>query len=53
MTRILALFAFLVLAGFLGILAWEVPILDLGVVIVLTVALAGWDLATSSGKKKD
>lgn len=53
MTRILALFAFLVLAGFLGILAWEVPHPDLVAVIVLTVALAGWDLAGSSRNRDE
>lgn len=53
MTRLLALFAFLVLAGFLGILAREVPEPDLIAVIALTVALAGWDLATSSRNRKE
>lgn len=51
MTRLLALFAFLVLVGFLGILAWEVPEPDLVAVIGLTLGLAGWDLATSARKK--
>ena len=50
MMRVLALVAFAVLAGFLAILAIEVPEPDLVAVIVLTVVLAGWDLATSSGK---
>lgn len=42
--RIIALLAFLVLAGFLGILAWYVPRLDLGLVIGATLLLAAYDL---------
>ncbi len=53
MKRILALLAFAVLVAFLGILARKVPEPDLIAVIVLTLALAGWDLATSSGKGRD
>lgn len=44
MNNIMALFAFGVFIVFLGILVWNVPRLDLMVVIGLTVALAGWDL---------
>ncbi len=47
MNRILPLFAFLVLVGFLAILVIHVPRLDLGAVIALTVLLAGWDLFTT------
>ena len=44
MTRYaLALLSFLALAGFLGILLWGVPRLDLGLVIALTLVLAGID----------
>lgn len=46
--RVMATFALLVLAGFLGILLWEVPRWDLGAVIVATMALALWDYYTSS-----
>ena len=41
--RILALVAFGVLAGFLGILLTWVPRLDLGAVIVFTLALTAVD----------
>ena len=41
--RIIPLFAFLILVGFLGILVWKLWRLDLTVIVVLTLALAGWD----------
>jgi hypothetical protein len=44
MDKLLATFAFVVLAGFVGILIWHVPRLDLIAVVALTLALAGWDL---------
>ncbi len=50
MNRLIALIAFAALAGFLGILAFEVPSPDLIAVIVLTVLLVGYDFVTSSGK---
>lgn len=53
MNRLLALAAFMVFLGFLGILALEVPEWDLMAVIALTLGLAAWDLATSSGRGKD
>jgi|TARA_R100001244_G_scaffold125169_1_gene95141 uncharacterized membrane protein YccC len=53
MNRILALFAFVVIAGFLGILAYSVPSPDLLVVLGLTVLLVAYDFATSSGDRKD
>ena len=43
MNRILALIALATLAVFLGILIYEVPRLDLGIVIFITVALAAYD----------
>ena len=49
MNRLLALIAFATLAAFLAILAIEVPSPDLVAVIVLTVALVGYDFLTSSG----
>ncbi len=52
MNRILAIFAFLVLVGFLGILMFHVPRLDLGGVIVVTVLLAAWDLFTTHRTRK-
>lgn len=42
--KLVAIFAFAVLLGFLGILLWHLPRMDLIVVIGLTVLLAGWDL---------
>ncbi len=52
MNRILAIFAFLVLVGFLGILIFHVPRLDLGAVIALTVLLAFWDLFTTHRSRR-
>jgi hypothetical protein len=48
---ILAAFAIAVLLAFLGILLWEVPRLDLGVIIAVTVIFAVWDLLTSHGDR--
>ncbi|MBM9596016.1 hypothetical protein [Roseitranquillus sediminis] len=42
--HILPVFAILVLLGFLGILVWEVPRLDLGAVVAVTLLFAIWDL---------
>ena len=51
MNRLLALFAFLVFAGFVAILGLEVPSIDLIIVIAFTTALVAYDLITSSGDK--
>ncbi|WP_168219727.1 hypothetical protein [Pseudotabrizicola formosa] len=51
MNNIMALFAFVVLLGFLGILLWHVPRLDLIGVVGVTVVLAGWDLISSLRKR--
>ena len=51
MNRVLALLAFLTLAGFVGILVFEVPEPDLMVVAGLTMALVAYDLVKSSGRK--
>jgi len=51
MSRVLAIFAFAVLAAFLYILASEIGETDLWVVVALTGALAAYDFVTSSGKK--
>ena len=53
MNRLLALFAFLTVAGFLGILAYRVPSPDLLVVLGLTLLLAAYDFITSSRDHKD
>lgn len=47
MNNLMALFAFAIMLGFLGILLWHVPRLDLMAVVGATVALAGWDLLQS------
>ncbi len=52
MNVILGLFAFSVLAVFLGILVFHVPRIDLMSVIGLTAALAAWDLYTTLRSKK-
>ncbi len=53
MDKAMSLFATLVLAGFLGILAWYVPHVDLIAVIALTMLLIGYDAMTSAWKGKD
>ncbi len=49
--RLVAILAFLMLAGFVGILLWHVPRLDLGVVIAVTLILAAVDLYRSAGER--
>ncbi|MDZ4094161.1 MAG: hypothetical protein U1D35_04530 [Paracoccaceae bacterium] len=49
--RLMAGLAFAVFLAFLGILLWFVPRLDLGIVIGLTVLLAGYDLYNSAGER--
>jgi hypothetical protein len=44
---ILSSLAIATLLGFLAVLLWEVPRIDLGVVIALTAAFAIWDLFAS------
>lgn len=44
MNKVMGLGAFAVLLGFLGILLWHVPRLDLIGVVSVTLLLAGWDL---------
>jgi hypothetical protein len=53
MNKLMAIFAFLVLVGFLAILVIHVPRLDLTAVIALTVLLAAWDLYTTHRPRKD
>lgn len=47
MNSLMAAFAFAVLAGFLGILAWKVPSPDLIAVVVLTIVLVAVDFVSS------
>ena len=51
MNRLMALVAFAFFLGFLAILIWHVPRLDLGTVIAVTVLLAGYDLFLGSRNK--
>ncbi len=51
MNQFLALFAFVVFLGFLGILALKVGQWDLKAVIALTVVLVAYDFVTSSKNK--
>jgi hypothetical protein len=52
MNKVMALFAFAVLLGFLGILLSHVPRWDLIGVVTVTVALAGWDLIQNMRDKR-
>lgn len=53
MNRALALVAFVIFAGFLAILAFEVPSPDLVIVILFTLALVAWDFMTSGGESQE
>ena len=52
MNRLLALIAFLTLAAFLAILAFEVPSPDLVIVVLVTLAFVAYDFVTSSKNNK-
>lgn len=43
MNILLAIFAYTVLVGFLGIMVWHVPRFDLGIWILFTLLLVGYD----------
>lgn len=47
MHKVLAVFAIVVLLAFLGILVWEVPRIDLMVIVGATALFAIWDLLTA------
>jgi len=49
--RMVAIMAFAMLAGFLGILLWYVPRWDLGAVIAITLIMALIDLYRSAGER--
>ncbi len=51
MDRLMALLALTVLTGFLGILVWKVPRLDLFAVIALTLSLATWDFIANAWRR--
>ena len=50
MKRLLSLIALLIFAGFVGILAFEVPSPDLIIIILLTLGLVACDIRLSNGK---
>ena len=52
MRTIMAALAFLVLCGFLGILLWFVPRLDLALVIGAMLLLTGYDLFVHENRSK-
>ena len=52
MDKILALVAFAFFCGFLGILWFEVPRLDLGAVIAFTILCCGYDLLTNMRRRR-
>ncbi|MCC2113115.1 MAG: hypothetical protein KDJ16_13860 [Hyphomicrobiales bacterium] len=49
--KIIAIAAFAILAGFLAILVIEVPRVDLGAVVLLTLVLAGYDFLRTFREK--
>ena len=51
--RVMAVLAFLFLLGFLGILVWFVPRLDLGLVVAATLLLVAYDFYTTLRNKPD
>ncbi len=51
--RLMALAALAVLAGFLGILVWNVPHWDLVGVVLITMLLVIWDFASSLRKEQN
>jgi hypothetical protein len=54
LNRAMALLAFVILVGFVGILVAYVPRWDLGIMAALTVGLAGWDIwHVAMGHKED
>ena len=50
--QLMRLAAFAALAAFLGILLYWVPRIDLGAVILVTLALAGYDLFLSGSGRR-
>lgn len=50
--QVLRAAAFAALVGFLGILVYWVPRVDLAAVILLTLALAAYDLFFASGRRR-
>lgn len=54
LNRAIALLAFAVLVGFVGILVGYVTRFDLALIVALTVGLAGWDMwHVAMGHKED
>jgi|AntAceMinimDraft_12_1070368.scaffolds.fasta_scaffold257256_1 hypothetical protein len=53
MNRLLALLAFVTIAIFLLILAFNVPSPDLVIIVLITLCFVAYDFVTSSGDKRD
>jgi ABC-type transport system involved in cytochrome c biogenesis permease subunit len=53
MQKLMAFVALAVITGFLGILAFRVPTLDLLLVLVLTLGLAAYDMISSAFRKSE
>ena len=53
MKKLMAFGALATLVGFLGILGFRVPTLDLVMVLVLTLGLAGYDMVTSAKRDSE
>lgn len=51
--RLVTIFGFLCLIGYVGILVFEVPRLDLALVVGVSLALAIWDLFRLLGETRD
>jgi hypothetical protein len=51
MKVVMALFAFVTLAAFLGVLVWHIPDIDLIVLVVLTAGLAGYDFLVTLARR--
>lgn len=52
MQRLIALIAFAIAVGFLGILIFNVPEIDLIVIVTVTIGLIGYDFFTSARKNR-
>lgn len=53
MNKLMALLSLAIMIGFLGILAYKVPSIDLVIVVAFTLVLAAYDVITSAFGKKD
>ena len=51
--RLMRIVGLAALLGFLGILVWEVPRIDLGAVVAITLLLALWDAFKGERNTRD